>query len=103
PEINSKNHNLKEMARRTALNTPIQGTAADLNKLAMVVIDQRLRECGFHSKMIMQVHDELVFEVLDAEVESLSFLVKSEMENVVELGVPLKVSMAVGESWYDAK
>jgi DNA polymerase I len=103
PDINSKNHNLREFAGRTAVNAPIQGTAADLIKMAMITINRKIKEKQMKSNLIIQVHDELVFEVLDAEVESLSSLVKSEMENVVELGVPLKVSMAVGESWYDAK
>ena len=102
PEINSKNHNLKEMARRTALNTPIQGTAADLIKLAMVVIDQRLRERGFHSKMIMQVHDELVFEVPPDEVNDLTLMVRKEMAEVYPLKVPLVVDVGVGNNWREA-
>ena len=102
PEINSKNHNLKEMARRTALNTPIQGTAADLIKLAMVVIDQRLRERGFHSKMIMQVHDELVFEVPPDEVNDLTLMVRKEMVEVYPLKVPLVVDVGVGKNWREA-
>ena len=102
PEINSKNHNLKEMARRTALNTPIQGTAADLIKLAMVVIDQRLREKNWQSKMIMQVHDELVFEVPPAEVEALTLMVRKEMADVWPLKVPLVVDIGVGKNWREA-
>lgn len=102
PEINSNNHNLKEMARRTALNTPIQGTAADLIKLAMVVIDQRLREKNWQSKMIMQVHDELVFEVPPAEVEALTLMVRKEMADVWPLKVPLVVDIGVGKNWREA-
>ena len=102
PEINSKNHNLKEMARRTALNTPIQGTAADLIKLAMVVIDQRLCERGFKSKMIMQVHDELVFEVPPDEVDDLTLMVRREMADVYPLKVPLVVDIGVGKNWREA-
>ena len=102
PEINSKNHNLKEMARRTALNTPIQGTAADLIKLAMVVIDQRLRERSFQSKMIMQVHDELVFEVPPDEVDDLTIMVRKEMAEVYPLKVPLVVDVGVGKNWLEA-
>ena len=102
PEINSKNHNLKEMARRTALNTPIQGTAADLIKLAMVVIDQRLRERGWRSKMIMQVHDELVFEVPPDEVDDLTVMVRKEMAEVYPLKVPLVVDVGVGKNWREA-
>lgn len=102
PEINSNNHNLKEMARRTALNTPIQGTAADLIKLAMVVIDQRLREKNWQSKMIMQVHDELVFEVPPTEVEALTLMVRKEMADVWPLKVPLVVDIGVGKNWREA-
>ncbi len=102
PEINSNNHNLKEMARRTALNTPIQGTAADLIKLAMVVIDQRLRERRFKSKMIMQVHDELVFEVPPDEVDELTQMVRKEMAEVHPLKVPLVVDIGVGKNWLEA-
>ena len=102
PEINSKNHNLQEMARRTALNTPIQGTAADLIKLAMVVIDQRLREKNWQSKMIMQVHDELVFEVPPGEVEALTLMVRKEMADVWPLKVPLVVDIGVGKNWREA-
>ena len=102
PEINSNNHNLKEMARRTALNTPIQGTAADLIKLAMVVIDQRLREKNWQSKMIMQVHDELVFEVPPTEVEALTLMVRKEMADVWPLKVPLVVDVGVGKNWREA-
>jgi len=102
PEINSNNHNLKEAARRNALNTPIQGTAADLIKLAMVVIDQRLREKNWQSKMIMQVHDELVFEVPPAEVEALTLMVRKEMADVWPLKVPLVVDIGVGKNWREA-
>jgi DNA polymerase-1 len=103
PDINSKNHNLREFAGRTAVNAPIQGTAADLIKMAMISLDRRLKEQKLKSRLIMQVHDELVFEAFEDEVEILSSLVRKEMENVVSLDVPLKVSLAVGESWYDAK
>ncbi len=102
PEINSKNRNLKEMARRTAINTPIQGTAADIIKLAMVVIDRKLRESGWHSRMIMQVHDELVFEVAPGEVDDLTLLVRREMSEVCPLRVPLVVDIGVGKNWLEA-
>ncbi|NPA25022.1 MAG: DNA polymerase I [Deltaproteobacteria bacterium] len=102
PEINSKSRNLQEMARRTAINTPIQGTAADLIKLAMVVIDRRLREDGWRSRMIMQVHDELVFEAPPAEIDELTMMVRKEMAEVVKLRVPLVVDIGVGENWLEA-
>ena len=103
PDINSKNHNLREFAGRTAVNAPIQGTAADLIKMAMISIDLKIKEKQMKSRLIIQVHDELVFEAFESELDTLASLVKTEMENVVELGVPLKVSIAVGKSWYDAK
>ncbi len=103
PDINSKNHNLREFAGRTAVNAPIQGTAADLIKMAMISIDRKIREKGKKSRLIMQVHDELVFEVWEAELQEISALVREEMENVADLKVPLKVSLAVGDSWFDAK
>ncbi|MBN2706119.1 MAG: DNA polymerase I, partial [Deltaproteobacteria bacterium] len=102
PEINSRNKNLQEMARRTAINTPIQGTAADLIKLAMVVLDRRLREEGWRSKMIMQVHDELVFEVAPDEVDELTLMVRKEMAEVRPLKVPLVVDVGVGKNWFEA-
>ncbi len=102
PEINSKSRNLQEMARRTAINTPIQGTAADLIKLAMVTIDRRLREENWRSRMIMQVHDELVFEAPPAEVDELTVMVRKEMAEVVKLRVPLVVDVGVGENWLEA-
>jgi len=103
PEITSKNWNTREFARRTAINAPIQGTAADLIKMAMISIFGRLRREGLSSRIILQVHDELVFEVEESEVEYLRDLVRSEMEEVTELTVPLKVDLAVGPSWYHAK
>ena len=103
PDINSKNHNLREFAGRTAVNAPIQGTAADLIKMAMISIDRQIKKQQMKSRLIIQVHDELVFEAFESEVETLASLVKNGMENVVKMGVPLEVSMAVGESWYDAK
>lgn len=103
PEINSKNWNLREFAKRTAVNAPIQGTAADLIKLAMIAIDRRIHEDGLRSRLILQVHDELVFEAAVDEVEGLKQMVCEEMEAVAELEVPLQVEAAVGDNWYEAK
>ncbi len=103
PEINSRNWSLREFAKRTAINAPIQGTAADLMKLAMIAIFRRLQQEGSRSRLVLQVHDELVFEVPADEVDSLRKLVREAMENVVQLKVPLQVEVAVGDSWYDAK
>jgi len=101
PDINSKNPNLRGFAERTAINTPLQGTAADLIKLAMIRIDEALQEQGLKSRMTLQVHDELVFEVPEAEVEAMKRLVRQEMENVHSLSVPLVVDMGVGANWRD--
>jgi DNA polymerase-1 len=102
PEINAKNGAVRKFAERTATNAPIQGTAADLIKIAMINIDKELDAKNLKSKMIMQVHDELVFEVPDDEIEILSALVKNGMESVVNLKVLLKVEMSWGKNWKEA-
>ncbi len=101
PDIHSKNFNLRGFAERTAVNTPLQGTAADLIKLAMIRIDAELRERKLGSKMLLQVHDELVFEVPETEVDNVKHLVTNLMENVYQLKVPLKVDVGVGPNWRD--
>ncbi len=101
PDIHSKNFNLRGFAERTAVNTPLQGTAADLIKLAMIRIDEVLRERKLRSRMLLQVHDELVFEVPEDEVEYMKALVADRMENVQTLRVPLKVDVGVGKNWRD--
>ncbi len=101
PDIHSKNFNLRGFAERTAVNTPLQGTAADLIKIAMIRIDRELRERNLASKMLLQVHDELVFEVPEAEIDSMKTLVREHMENVHELKVPLQVDVGVGPNWRD--
>ena len=101
PDINSKNANLRGFAERTAVNTPLQGTAADLIKIAMIRIDAALLEQGLKSRMTLQVHDELVFEVPEAEVDVMRRLVRDHMENVYPLGVPLLVEIGVGKNWRD--
>ena len=88
-------------AERTAVNTPLQGTAADLIKLAMIRIDSELRNQQLGSRMLLQVHDELVFEVPEGEVDTMKRLVADRMENVYELKVPLKVDVGVGPNWRD--
>jgi DNA polymerase I len=102
PEIRSDNRNIREFGERTAVNTPIQGTAADLIKLAMIRIADRLRKDSWKSKMILQIHDELVFETPDAEAEGLSAMVKKEMEGAISLSVPVKVDVGVGANWFEA-
>jgi DNA polymerase-1 len=101
PDINSKNANLRGFAERTAVNTPLQGTAADLIKIAMIRIDAALREQGLKSRMTLQVHDELVFEVPEAEVDTMKRMVRDYMENVHPLSVPLLVEIGVGNNWRD--
>ncbi len=102
PEINSSNPAVRQFAERTAVNTPIQGTSADLIKLAMVRIYREMEKRGFSSGMIMQVHDELVFEVAEDEVGSAVELIKEGMEGVVSLKVPLKVGVSWGDNWDEA-
>jgi DNA polymerase-1 len=102
PEINNDNRNIREFAERTAINTPIQGSAADLIKVAMINIHRRLASEKLKSKMILQVHDELVFEVPKDELETMKALVRSEMENAIHLDVPIHVDMGVGDNWLDA-
>lgn len=101
PDINSKNSNQRGFAERTAVNTPLQGTAADLIKIAMIGIDAALRETGLKSRMTLQVHDELVFEVPENEIEIMRALVRDHMEKAHELAVPLLVEIGVGPNWRD--
>jgi DNA polymerase-1 len=103
PEINASNFNLRSFAERTAMNTPIQGTAADIIKLAMVKMDTELKERGLRSRMLLQVHDELVFEVPEDELETMKELVPAVMETAIELDVPLKADVSYGKNWYEAK
>ena len=101
PDINSKNPNQRGFAERTAVNTPLQGTAADLIKIAMIGIDEAIRERDLKSRMTLQVHDELVFEVPEAEVDIVRSLVREYMEQAHDLAVPLQVDMGVGPNWRD--
>ncbi len=102
PDISSTNRTAREFAERTAVNTPLQGTAADLIKIAMIRISQALKENGLRTKMLLQVHDELVFECPPEEQERATKLVESIMEGVYELEVPLKVNIKTGQNWADA-
>lgn len=102
-DINSKNYNRRSFAERTAMNTPIQGTAADIIKKAMVQIAKQLVSKGYRSRMLLQVHDELIFETPPEETEALKELVTETMENSFSLAVPLKVDVSIGHTWYDAK
>jgi DNA polymerase-1 len=101
PDINSKNANMRGFAERTAVNTPLQGTAADLIKIAMIRIDAAIRDQKLKSRMTLQVHDELVFEVPEAEIDTMRALVREHMEKVHPLSVPLQVDIGVGKNWRD--
>ena len=99
PDINSRNFNRRSFAERTAMNTPIQGTAADIIKLAMNQVEQKLEEQNFKSRLLLQVHDELVLEVVNSELEVIEELLRSTMQSVVELQVPLIVDVHHAENW----
>ena len=101
-DINSQNAVVRGAAERNAVNAPIQGSAADIIKLAMIKIHQRLLQEKWESKLLLQVHDELVFDVPKAEIESLTVMVKHEMENAFKLTVPLTVEVGIGENWLEA-
>ncbi|HUS08439.1 MAG TPA: DNA polymerase I [Bryobacteraceae bacterium] len=103
PDMHSRNPNARSFAERTAVNTPLQGTAADLIKIAMIRIDRELTERKYRTRMLLQVHDELLFESPPEEVDELKQLVKREMEGVARLEVPLLVEAGVGPNWRDAK
>lgn len=103
PEINDKNYMTREFGKRAAMNAPIQGSAADLIKLAMIKVDRLMKEHHLKSKMILQVHDELIFDVVIEEQEILEEIVKKGMEHVCELKVPLKADGGFGKDYYTIK
>jgi DNA polymerase I len=103
PEITARNFNIRSFAERTAMNTPIQGSAADIIKKAMIDMDDALKDKGLKTRLLLQVHDELIFEAPEDELEILKKLVPDVMENALELKVPLKVDYAYGPTWFDAK
>jgi DNA polymerase-1 len=99
PDLTSDNRQRREVAERAALNAPIQGTAADIIKVAMINVQWSLRDAGLKSRMLLQVHDELVLEVVDSEREQVEQLVRDKMSSAIELSVPLDVSVGTGRSW----
>src|SRR5208282_2910490 len=101
PDLESRNPNQRGFAERTAVNTPLQGTAADLIKLAMISIDRKLTERRLKTRMVLQVHDELLFEVPADETAEIEELVRTEMEGVVKLNVPLVADLGFGANWRD--
>ncbi len=102
PDIDHKNRIIRSEAERMAVNTPIQGTAADLIKMAMIQIHDRLKRASLRTKMLLQVHDELVFEVPEGEIRDVQVLVREEMEGVYRLDVPLKADIKIGGNWDEA-
>ena len=102
PDINSKNGTVRSLAERTAINAPIQGTSADIIKLAMINVSRRIQEEGLQSRMVLQIHDELVFDAVPQEIDMLQQIVREEMENVIELSIPLTVECNYGKNWLEA-
>jgi DNA polymerase-1 len=100
--INSRNATVRQAAERDAINTPIQGSAADLIKVAMVRVDRAMKEAGLRSKMVLQIHDELVFDAPVDEIERLSEIIRREMSSAMDFGVPLEVEIGVGNNWLEA-
>ena len=101
-DIDSRNYTLRGFAERNAINSPIQGTAADIIKLAMIAISKWMKDNEIKSKMIMQVHDELVFDVDSSEIDLLSLNIKKIMESVIKIKVPLLVDVGYGKTWLEA-
>ena len=102
-ELKNTNYMIRAMGERMALNTPIQGTAADILKMAMVKLHNILKEKNLKTKMLLQVHDELIFDVPEDEIEEVKEIVRDTMENIYKLDVPLKVEINYGKDWYEAK
>ena len=103
PEINSSNYNLRTFGERAAMNMPLQGTAADIIKIAMIKVDNRIRREGLKSKLILQVHDELLVDTVFDEVETIKKILTEEMQSAADLSVPLTVETECGVRWFDAK
>ena len=102
PDINSRKATVRSLAERNAINAPIQGTAADIIKMAMINVDRRMAEAGLKSRMVLQIHDELLFDAVQDEAGLLKQIVVGEMENVVKLTVPLTVECNEGKNWLEA-
>ena len=102
-EIFDSNYSVREFAKRAAMNAPIQGTAADLIKIAMIDVAKEIKNNNLKSKLVLQIHDELIFKVYDDEVDKLTNIVKNCMENAINLDVKLEVDGGVAKTWYDAK
>ena len=103
PTINDRNFVVREQAKRFAMNSPIQGTAADIMKIAMVAVDKKIKDMNLKSKIVLQVHDELLIEAHESEVDKVKEILKYEMEHAAQISVPLDVDMHTGKNWYEAK
>ena len=103
PEINASNANVRAFGERVAMNTPIQGAAADLIKIAMIRTEKMLSEAGLKAKLILQIHDELIVEAPESEAEAASAILREAMTGAAQLSVPLVVDIGIGKSWFDAK
>ena len=102
-ELKSSNYNIRAFGERAAMNMPLQGSSADIIKLAMLAVDQKLKESGYAARLVLQVHDELIIDCPKEEAEEVAKILKQEMENAIQLKVPLTVEVGVGENWYEAK
>ena len=102
-ELHDANYQVREFAKRAAMNAPIQGSAADLIKLAMIEVDKALKDGGYKTKMVLQIHDELIFRVPKEEKEKVYNLIHEKMTHAMNLSVPLEVDGGFGKSWYDCK
>jgi DNA polymerase-1 len=102
PELSSSNYMQRQFGERAAMNAPIQGTAADIMKIAMIRVYQGLKEAGLKSKLILQVHDELLIETYEDEIEQVKEILSSNMKQAAELAVSLEVDLNIGKNWYDA-
>ena len=103
PELLSSNFNIRQAGERQAMNAPIQGLAADIFKIALIAVDQELQKESYKSALVLQVHDEVILEVANGEIEDVRKMVQKKMENAYELSVELKVDIATGKSWAEAK
>ena len=102
-ELKSSNFMVRQMGERMALNTPIQGTSADIMKMAMIEVYNKLKENNLESKLILQVHDEIIIDTLENELDKVKHIIKEAMENVVKLSVPLKIDINIGKNWFETK
>ena len=102
PELSNSNHMIRQFGERAAMNAPIQGTAADIIKIAMIDVYHGLKDAGLKSKLILQIHDELLIEAYEDELEQVKEILADKMQHAVSLAVPMEIDLNVGSTWYDA-